>query len=243
MEPQHRYVINGVQITSKPPRDRRRPTSRGGHTQTPFQDLPSSPPEPQDSYIAADVHELEREKHVFGYLDHPADVIITGSGRGFCVALESVVLAMFGYMTDTALVAARSRRVITVTGNSMTHLLFSVLVECLYVHSSGSFVAKHVRVSGDVDVKRLLEARGCVEVTVELYGERFDREVHTSGTEVKAVTYHGLKIEMTVGSRAVVFSENPAEAVSPDNLALLLDSCDASSLSDAYFKVYALVDI
>ncbi|GBE59264.1 archease family protein, putative [Babesia ovata] len=241
MEASNTYVIDGVEITSKPPRARRKGNvPRGRHDEV---EEPPSPPESSEVDIASEVQELASESHEFGYLDHPADVIITGSGKHFCRALESIILAMFGYITDTSLVDARSRRSISAAGKSLNQLLFHVLVECLYMHNGHGFVARYVRVEGEVDVQRLLQGDEPAEVTVSLYGDIYDRALHTCGTEIKAITYHGLKTQITVGDQAVTLTDDPAEGTSPDALSHFLRCMGVDSLKTAEFKLFAHVDI
>lgn len=73
------------------------------------------------------------------------------------------------------------------SGHDLDTLLFSFLDELLFAFSTDGFAARELCVLGGIDRDEFsLEAVG--------RGERFDRERHASGTEVKAITYSAMRI-------------------------------------------------
>ena len=73
------------------------------------------------------------------------------------------------------------------SGHDLDTLLFSFLDELLFAFSTEGFAARELSIVGGMDREKFsLEAVG--------KGERFDRERHVSGTEVKAITYSAMRI-------------------------------------------------
>nr|BAN65575.1 conserved hypothetical protein [Babesia bovis] len=243
MESEDKYIIEGVEITSKPCRSRRRghnPEVTGAQTLY-VPDI--TPPDTPGSDIESEVKELELDHHDYKYLDHPADVILTSHGTGIASALESLVIAMFGYMTDLSLVEPKKRKRIKVVTNSLPRLIFSILDQCLYLNSAYRFLVKYVRINNGIDVHKLLKGDVNVEVEVALYGDTFDHDVHTQGTEIKAATYHGLRAEIMIGPHKIIISDEPLYQQYRDELPAVLEELSSDDFAKADFKLYALVDI
>lgn len=241
MEDTEHYVIGGIKITSKPPRVRSK-KGRSSDIATP-EEQTSSVIHATDGSFGSEVKALESVRHEFAYLDHPADVIITGSGRSLGEALEAIALGMYNYMTDLSLVVARHCKRVRVEAITLPNILFHFLDECLYLYSSEYFLAKHIRVCDDIDIGACLEAREPVSISFLLYGDIFDPNLHTSGTEVKAITYHEMKIEVAVGDHVAILSHDTQKTQETDALERLLRSADSEALSKCRFKLYTLVDI
>lgn len=73
------------------------------------------------------------------------------------------------------------------SGHDLDTLLFSFLDELLFAFSTEGFAARELSILGGIDREKFsLEAVG--------KGEKFDREKHASGTEVKAITYSAMRI-------------------------------------------------
>lgn len=73
------------------------------------------------------------------------------------------------------------------SGHDLDTLLFSFLDELLFAFSTDSFAPRELCVLGGID-------RGAFRLEAVGKGERFDRERHASGTEVKAITYSAMRI-------------------------------------------------
>lgn len=119
-------------------------------------------------------------------LDHTADVQLHAWGPTLAEALENVGLAMFNYMTPLDEKAETASREFEAEGHDLLSLVFAFLDELLFVFFTESFVCKHLKV---VELDReawRIRAIGS--------GEQFDRTRHTSGTEVKAITYSAMEV-------------------------------------------------
>eukprot|EP01006_Ploeotia_vitrea_P047391 TRINITY_DN67124_c0_g1_i1.p3 TRINITY_DN67124_c0_g1~~TRINITY_DN67124_c0_g1_i1.p3 ORF type:complete len:124 (-),score=62.43 TRINITY_DN67124_c0_g1_i1:116-487(-) len=103
-------------------------------------------------------------------------------------ALEQVVIAMFGYMTELDTVDIDRSRTFTIEakGHDMHSLLFAVLDEFLFHFSTEDTIVRDVRVT-DCDLHSF-------KVTARGFGERFDLAKHPQGTEIKAITYSNMQV-------------------------------------------------
>jgi SHS2 domain-containing protein len=105
-------------------------------------------------------------------------------------ALEYLVIALFGYMTQLSLVEAREEvngTAIEAQGHDMTSMVFNFLQEWLYLFHEKDFLVKQVTIEVlDLD-NFVVQSRGM--------GEPADWRRHVQGTEVKAVTYSNLQVQ------------------------------------------------
>jgi len=131
----------------------------------------------------------------YEYLDHTADVQIHSWGDTFENALEELVAAMFGYMTRLSLVQSSDENrtkcgadQVSASGHDAESLVFAYLQEWLSLFHETGFVARHVKVVNFDRDSWTIQSIG--------EGEIFDPARHTQGTEVKAVTYSSLQIQI-----------------------------------------------
>lgn len=131
---------------------------------------------------------IDDEGYHYEYLDHTADVQLHSWGSNLERALEGLVVAMFGYMTDLSRIHPKvEATTVRVRAHDAPSLVFGFLQEWLSQFHESGFVARSVRVSGPVDrTEWVVDATGM--------GEEYDPSRHTQGTEVKAVTYGSLKV-------------------------------------------------
>lgn len=87
---------------------------------------------------------------------------------------------------DLAAVQPRQREQIAIAGTDSEYLLFDWLKELLY-----RFDAEHTLFC------RFRATIGGSGLEAEVWGEPLDLERHVLNHEVKAITYHGLKVEQT----------------------------------------------
>lgn len=121
----------------------------------------------------------------FEILEHPADIGFRAWGRGREELFENAALALFSLACDLETVEERESRVVEVNATDPETLLYSWLAELLAISEGEHVVFRRAEVSA--------ASAKCVQATV--YGEPFDRQQHHSGTHIKAVTFHQLKIE------------------------------------------------
>ena len=121
--------------------------------------------------------------------EHTADLGLRIRGRDLDELFKEAARALFSVIVANPR-SVRTVRQLTfdIRGSQRDELLFDWLGELLY-----TFAAEHV-----------LLARFEVEVrpdglTATARGEQFDPTRHQLDTEVKAITYHGLKVEPDAG--------------------------------------------
>jgi SHS2 domain-containing protein len=87
-------------------------------------------------------------------------------------------------MTDLRKVRPREERPVSASAEDPSGLVVAFLTELLLLHDTEGFVGRtiHAHPVGDPPTA----------VVASIAGERFDPARHSAGTEVKAVTLHGL---------------------------------------------------
>ncbi|GAB6102004.1 archease [Thermococcus atlanticus] len=122
------------------------------------------------------------------HYEHTADVGIRGYGETLEEAFENVAVALFDVMVDVRKVEGKECREVEAEGEDLMALLYSFLEELLILHDTEGVVFSdfEVRIEKTPDGYRL-KAKAC--------GEPLDYEKHGPKEEVKAITYHDMKIE------------------------------------------------
>ena len=121
----------------------------------------------------------------FEILDHTADIGLIIYGQDLKALFENAGEAFFHLMTDLETVRLRVERRVVLRGESLERLMVDWLGELLYLH----------------DVENLLFRRFSIEFVGEdglkgvAKGEPFQEGIHEIKREVKAITYHQLRIE------------------------------------------------
>ncbi|RLG84542.1 MAG: archease [Thermoprotei archaeon] len=128
----------------------------------------------------------------FDYLDHTADVYIVAYGSNLIELFENAGLALFDTMTDISKVQEKEERSIEVNGIDLENLLYRWIEELLTLYYSENLMCSKIIVES-IEIKRSGED---IEYTLKgkCYGEQFDPERHEPKVEVKAMTYHLMRI-------------------------------------------------
>ncbi|UKK01674.2 hypothetical protein MACK_001027 [Theileria orientalis] len=187
---------------------------------------------------------LERVRGVsyhYSYLDHPADVILLGEGKSIREALQSISVALFNYISDLSFVDPAHCKELEISGRGLLNLLYHLLDECLYLYSSEYFIAKHVLIEEDLSLPSGLSAEQFNNHTFAFravaVGDYYNKIIHRSGTEVKAITMHYLNFNFWLGGRCYEY-KNDME--SQDNTLQLLSGLAANNYSISRCSVYCL---
>jgi SHS2 domain-containing protein len=122
----------------------------------------------------------------YEFFEHTADVGATVRGATLARLFENAAAAMFDLICDRRTVRPRRRLAVAVQGSSLEDLLVRFLSELLFRHETEGWLLSSMRVER-VDRRRLL-ARGVAR------GEPIDRARHALRGEIKAITYHQLRI-------------------------------------------------
>ncbi len=120
-------------------------------------------------------------------LEHTADIRLRIYGNTIRQLFQNAVYALTDTLTDARRVKSRRFLRIRLRGDSPEHLLVLLLKEVLFLSEARRFLTRRLVVERFGDT--ILQGRLC--------GER--ARDHRLKTELKAVTYHGLKIEKKRG--------------------------------------------
>ena len=122
------------------------------------------------------------------HYEHTADIGVRGCGDTLEEAFEAVALGLFDVMVDVGKVEPRECREAEVEEGDLEALLYSFLEELLVLHDIEGLVFGDVKVEiGKTENGYKLKAKAC--------GEVLNPEKHEPKEEVKAITYHEMKIE------------------------------------------------
>jgi SHS2 domain-containing protein len=122
----------------------------------------------------------------FEIIDHTADIGIVAYGSDIKELFSNAALALVSLVTDIEGVREDFEREVKIESQDEGGLLVDWLNELIYLLDTEHTVFRRF------DITSL--APGCLEATC--YGEAIDPQRHTMRMEVKAATYHMLKIDM-----------------------------------------------
>ena len=128
----------------------------------------------------------------FDYLEHTADVYILAYGGDLIELFENAGLSLFETMTNTRDLELSIERRIHAEGFDLESLLYRWLEELLFLYYSENIMCKEVYVE-NLCVKRE-DGDRVYSIDGVCRGECFNPNRHVSKVEVKAVTYHLMKI-------------------------------------------------
>lgn len=128
----------------------------------------------------------------YKFFDHTADIGIEISGRTKKELFANAAYAMFDILIDnngskikSTKKTQKRQKTVTVTGSDVEDLLINFLREILYLFNGTGWVVSHYEIM-ECGNKRL-KAR--------LMGEPYNKKKYSIKTEIKAVTYSGIKVE------------------------------------------------
>lgn len=130
----------------------------------------------------------------FEELDHTADVAIRAYGRTPSELFANAAAGMFSLIVSPGTVRPRGEARVDVTGEDVPNALFRFLSELLFLHETQRVVFSEFEVS--------LEG---LRVAATARGEAIDRARHELLLNVKAVTYHGMAVDLERGEATVTF--------------------------------------
>ena len=118
-------------------------------------------------------------------LEHPADMGIEATGPDLKSAFRQAALGLISIIVDPASVDPRVQKAVIVQGTDSENLLVKWLSEILYLYDGEDFVTSAITI-------RKLAA---TELEAVFAGEAVDENKHRLKMDVKAITYHQLKVE------------------------------------------------
>jgi SHS2 domain-containing protein len=120
----------------------------------------------------------------YEFFDHTADVGIRVFGNSLAELFENAGFALFDIITDIATVREHEMRCITISRESIDELLVEWLSSLLYLNATELLLCS----------KFYIREIAQQSLTGDAWGEIFQDHRHVIKTEIKAVTYHGLRV-------------------------------------------------
>jgi SHS2 domain-containing protein len=121
---------------------------------------------------------------------------VWATGPTTSALFEALGLGLFALMTDLRRVRPRLERAVSASGSDPISLVVAYLNELVLLQQTEGFVAREIRAHPVGDPPTAIVA--------SLSGEPFDRARHPVRKEVKAVTLHGLEIDLERGRARVI---------------------------------------
>jgi len=118
-------------------------------------------------------------------LEHPSDIGIEAYGQSLKEVFEYAALGLVSIIVDPASIDPVEQRYVTLKGSDPENLLVRWLSEILYFYDGQDFLPS------DIVIERLTKT----ELKAVVMGEPVDERKHSFKMDVKAITYHQLKVE------------------------------------------------
>jgi SHS2 domain-containing protein len=125
----------------------------------------------------------------FEFIPHTADIAVRLRAASLGGLFESAAAAFTEAVTSRGTVQARQSRAISLDAPETDLLLVDWLEELLFLFETEDLLVARAEAEVDVGARARLRAT--------IHGERRDPARHAVKVLIKAVTYHGLKVERT----------------------------------------------
>ncbi|MCE5215126.1 MAG: archease [Methanobacterium sp.] len=125
----------------------------------------------------------------FEFFDVTADVGFRAHGKTIDEAFQNAALAMFEVITDTSIIKAAILKEIEVESEDPVALLYDWLSELLFIHDSENMIFS------DFEVTITQKTHELYSLKAKAWGETFNFDKHESKDDVKAVTFHLMKVK------------------------------------------------
>lgn len=116
-------------------------------------------------------------------IEHTADVGVKAYGKTIAEAFEHAAEGMFDIITDESMIDPVGQYDIQLEAPDLEQLLVDWLSKLLFLNDAQDLVFGkfHVTLTGN-------------RLSASVFGEKYDTKKHRMGVEIKAVTYHILKV-------------------------------------------------
>lgn len=127
------------------------------------------------------LYEMKR----YEFIDHTADIGLRAYGKDLKQLFENAAAGMFAILADLKNVRAEKTVPLKLKAPNLEELFLSWLSELLYQHNGKGMMFK------EFSVDELSEKA----IAAKAKGEKLNLKRHRLKTEIKAVTYHALKVQ------------------------------------------------
>lgn len=121
-------------------------------------------------------------------IEHTADIGITVYGKTLRELFENSAYGMFSQMTEIEKVNPEDKVEVQVEGYDKESLLVNWLNELIYLSTIKKMFFSQFK------IKNFQETCDALKLTAEIKGEKINCKKHFCHLEIKATTYHNLKI-------------------------------------------------
>ncbi|MFX1328063.1 MAG: archease [Promethearchaeota archaeon] len=133
---------------------------------------------------------MKMKKVGYKFLDHTADVSVEINGRNLEEAFQQTAYSLMETITpNLKLISPKIEKIITVEAEDKEALLFDFLTEFLYIFDVDGLLFNQI------NIQSIKKKKNKYFLNAIAKGEKYDKNKHESGTEVKAITYSFMKIE------------------------------------------------
>ncbi len=132
---------------------------------------------------------MNKNSRRFASVEHTADIGITVYGKTLEELFENAAYGMFSQMTDIEKVNPEEKVEVQVEGYDKESLLVNWLNELLYLSATKKMFFSQLK------IKNFQETCDSLKLNAEVKGEKINPKKHSLHLEIKAATYHNLKIK------------------------------------------------
>jgi SHS2 domain-containing protein len=137
----------------------------------------------------------KRPQKKFQFEDHTADVQVKAWGETLEEAFAQTALSLMTTISpDLEAISQKKEKSLAIEAEDLKALLFDFLSELLYIFDVEKLIFSHI------NIESIEELENKYQLVVMMKGEKFDKEKHEIGTEVKAITYSYMNIEKKGGT-------------------------------------------
>ncbi|MFX1417412.1 MAG: archease [Promethearchaeota archaeon] len=130
------------------------------------------------------------KKAGYKFLNHTADVSVEIRGNSLEEAFEQTAYSLMETITPSLkIITPKIDRTIKIEAEDKEALLFDFLSEFLYLFDVEELIFNKI------SIHPIKKDKGKYFLKAHASGEKFDKQKHEPGTEVKAITYSFMKIE------------------------------------------------
>jgi SHS2 domain-containing protein len=142
---------------------------------------------------------MSKKMKSYEFLEHTADAYVAAFGKDLIEAFENAAVAMFDVMTEVESVHPDVEDQVEAKGDDEYALLYSWLEALLVKSETQRMLYSKFRIS------ELNRDPSGFELRARIWGEEFDAKRHLQKVGIKAVTYHRMEINKTLGKVTLKF--------------------------------------